>query len=93
MLGLPCSGGHPDYRVTPTHEGKGNETCMWCHATDSPMLTMVPTAAPHARATAETDCMRCHAPGANERALDVPATHEGRANGTCFWCHKKVEGV
>ena len=86
-------GATPITDVTPTHEGKGNETCMWCHATDSPMLTMTPLATPHVRATDETDCMRCHAPEANENATNVPATHEGRANGTCFWCHTKVEGV
>jgi hypothetical protein len=86
-------GATPITDVTATHEGRGNETCMWCHATDSPMLTMTPLVTPHARATDETDCMRCHAPEANERATNVPATHEGRANGTCMWCHKKVEGV
>jgi len=86
-------GATPITDVTPTHEGRGNESCMWCHATDSPMLTMNPLLTPHARATDETDCMRCHAPEVNERATNVPATHEGRANGTCLWCHTKVEGV
>lgn len=85
-------GATPISDVPDTHEGRGNDSCMWCHAAESPMLTMTPTATPHARATAETDCMRCHAPGANERAGSVPETHGDRGSETCLWCHKKVEG-
>lgn len=75
-----------------THEGRGNETCQWCHAADSPMQTVGAKAAPHQRATADTDCMSCHGPGANAEATDTPETHKGRENNTCLWCHTKAVG-
>jgi hypothetical protein len=87
-----AAGATPISDVPGDHESRGNETCMWCHATDSPMLTMVPSTTPHPMATAEMDCLACHAPGANESAGDVTESHEGRGNETCLWCHKKVEG-
>jgi hypothetical protein len=87
-----AAGATPISDVPGDHEGRGNQTCLWCHATDSPMLTVTPSATPHQTASAETDCMRCHAPGVNESAGAVPESHEGRRNETCLWCHKKVEG-
>ena len=85
-------GASPILDVPADHEARGNETCMWCHAADSPMLTVEPSKTPHRRATEETDCMRCHAIEANPGVVEVPASHEGRANATCMWCHVKVEG-
>ena len=86
-----AAGATPITDVPDDHEGRGNQTCLWCHATDSPMLTTTPSNTPHPEATPETDCMACHAPGANESAVGVPESHDGRGNGTCLWCHKKVE--
>lgn len=85
-------GASPILDVPETHEGRGNDSCLWCHASDSPMLTVQPTDTPHARATDETDCAQCHAPEANPEVTSVPATHEGRGNESCMWCHVKVEG-
>jgi hypothetical protein len=85
-------GASPILDVPADHENRANETCMWCHATDSPMLTAQPSKTPHRRATAETGCMRCHGPEANPEVVAVPATHEGRGNETCMWCHVKVKG-
>ena len=84
-------GASPILDVPEDHTDRANETCMWCHAPDSPMLTIQPSDTPHARATAETDCMRCHAPEANPDVISVTPTHEGRGNETCMWCHIKVE--
>lgn len=85
-------GATPVLDVPASHDGRANETCMWCHAADSPMLTVQPTNTPHPKATEETDCMRCHGPGANPDIVEVSATHDGRANKTCMWCHVKVAG-
>jgi hypothetical protein len=85
-------GASPILDVPADHEARGNETCMWCHAPDSPLLTLEPSKTPHATATEETDCMRCHAIEANPDVVEVPSSHDGRANATCMWCHVKVEG-
>ena len=77
--------------VPATHEGRGNETCLWCHAADSPMQTTGASAISHDLA-GKDNCMMCHTPGAMEPVPDAPATHEGRANETCTWCHKGPEG-
>jgi len=85
-------GASPILDVPVDHEARGNETCMWCHAPDSPMLTVEPSKTPHPAATVEMDCLRCHAIEANPDVVEVPASHGGRANATCMWCHVKVEG-
>ena len=33
------------------------------------------------------NCLMCHTAGAMEPGPDVPATHEGRTNEMCQWCH------
>lgn len=85
-------GASPILDVPADHEVRPNETCMWCHASDSPMLTVQPSNTPHRRATTETNCLGCHGVEANPDVVDVPATHEGRENESCMWCHVKVEG-
>jgi len=73
--------------VPTTHEGRANETCMMCHAPDSPMVTMGASDISHDLAGKE-NCMMCHAVGVMEPVPDVPADHEGRAVEQCQWCHK-----
>ncbi len=86
-------GASPILDVPETHEARGNESCMWCHAVDSPMLTATPTNTPHARATSESECARCHGPESEHpEATRFSATHEGRGDESCMWCHEKAEG-
>ena len=85
-------GASPILDVPEDHDGRADKTCMWCHAADSPMLTVQPSDTPHRRATAETDCMRCHAVEANPEVISVPESHVDRGNESCMWCHVKVEG-
>jgi hypothetical protein len=33
------------------------------------------------------NCLMCHTAGAMEPVPDVPASHEGRTNEMCQWCH------
>ena len=33
------------------------------------------------------DCLMCHRAGAMEPVPDVPASHDGRGNEVCQWCH------
>ena len=33
------------------------------------------------------NCLMCHTAGAMEPVPDVPATHDGRTNEMCQWCH------
>ena len=72
--------------VPPSHAGRASETCLWCHATDSPMLTDSAGAVPHELAGRE-DCLMCHAAGAMEVVPDAPADHEGRGDQYCTLCH------
>ena len=69
-----------------SHEGRTDAVCLWCHATDSPMLTTAPTPVPHALEGRDS-CLMCHAAGAMEPVPDVPASHEGRENSHCTMCH------
>ena len=43
-------------------------------------------AVPHDIEGRET-CLMCHTPGAMEPIPDAPASHEGRTDGMCLWCH------
>jgi hypothetical protein len=70
-----------------SHADRPNETCQWCHAADSPMLTTDPTVTPHPVEGRE-QCMMCHKAGAMEPVPDAPASHEGRDNQYCLLCHK-----
>jgi hypothetical protein len=35
----------------------------------------------------QEDCLMCHTEGMMEDVPPVPATHEGRTNEGCQWCH------
>lgn len=76
--------------VPSTHEGWQSGVCLWCHGSDSPMLTVDPPVITHDIAGRE-DCLMCHAPGAMEPVTDTPANHEGRENTHCQMCHHPVE--
>jgi hypothetical protein len=73
--------------VPASHEGRVSETCLWCHAADSPMQTTGAKQMAH-DTEGKDNCMMCHAAGVMEPVPDAPASHEGRANETCGWCHK-----
>jgi hypothetical protein len=70
-----------------SHADRDVETCLWCHATDSPMLTAEAKATPHPLEGRE-QCMMCHKAGAMEPVPDAPASHEGRDTKYCALCHK-----
>ena len=74
-----------------SHEGRTDAQCMWCHASDSPMLTMTPSAINHPVEGRE-QCLMCHTAGRMEPVPDVPANHEGRDDASCAMCHKPAEG-
>jgi hypothetical protein len=72
--------------VPASHEGRGNDTCLWCHAPDAAMVTTGATQTPH-ELEGKENCLMCHAAGVMPPVPDVPASHEGRENNTCAWCH------
>jgi hypothetical protein len=69
-----------------SHEGRASETCLWCHAADSPMTTTGAKQTSH-DLDGKDNCLMCHTAGAMEPVPDVPASHEGRTNEACVWCH------
>jgi hypothetical protein len=73
--------------IPASHEGRTNAQCLWCHAPDSPMVTTGAKAPSHDLA-GKDNCMMCHAVGVMPPVPDVPASHEGRTNDVCLWCHK-----
>lgn len=75
--------------VPASHEGRPNESCLWCHAADSPMIAAGAPSPTHDMAGKE-NCLMCHTAGAMEPVPDVPASHAGRGNETCGWCHIKA---
>ena len=72
--------------VPESHADRTSETCLWCHAPDSPMQTVTPTTTPHDTAGKE-NCLMCHTAGAMAPVPDVPESHAGRTSETCLWCH------
>ena len=72
--------------VPASHEGRAVETCLWCHAADSPMTQTGAKLIPH-DLEGKDNCLMCHTAGAMEPVPDVPASHEGRTNEVCAWCH------
>jgi hypothetical protein len=81
------SGSMPNVAGVPTdHEGRVNETCLWCHAADAAIQTTDPTTISHTL-EGRDNCMMCHA-GAMPNVPGVPEDHEGRANEACSLCHK-----
>jgi hypothetical protein len=75
--------------VPASHAGRAVETCMWCHAATSPMVTTGAKLIPH-DLEGKANCMMCHAAGVMPPAPDVPASHEGRTVEMCLWCHAKA---
>ena len=75
--------------VPASHEGRPVTSCLWCHAPNSAMVTTGAPAPSHDMAGKE-NCMMCHAVGVMPPVPDVPASHEGRGNETCGWCHVKA---
>lgn len=73
--------------VPASHADRPNETCLWCHAPDSKMLTTTPKQVTHDLAGRD-QCMMCHKAGAMEPVPDAPADHEGRDVKYCTLCHK-----
>ena len=75
--------------VPASHEGRPNEACLWCHAAGSAMTTTGAPQTTHDLAGKEA-CLTCHTAGVMEPVPDAPASHEGRENNTCVWCHTKA---
>lgn len=69
-----------------SHEGRTSDVCLWCHATDSPLLTTSPPTIGH-DVEGRDQCLMCHTAGRMEPVPDVPASHEGRENQHCRMCH------
>jgi hypothetical protein len=82
-----CHGGAMEgIKAMPaSHKGRANDTCLLCHAKESPMQTAVPTALPHDVAGRE-QCAMCHG-GTMEGMKAVPANHKGYDNKNCTLCH------
>lgn len=53
----------------------------------SPASAQVKTKATTHDLEGKENCMMCHAAGVMPPVPDVPATHEGRTNEQCGWCH------
>jgi len=53
----------------------------------SPLSSQVKTTAASHDLAGKENCMMCHAVGVMEPVPDVPASHEGRVNAQCVWCH------
>ena len=74
-----------------SHEGRVDAQCLWCHATDSALLTTTPKTIPHT-VEGRDACLMCHTAGRMEPVPDVPANHEGRVDNDCMMCHSTAEG-
>ncbi len=73
--------------VPANHEGRPNETCLWCHGKDAPVQTAAPKAIPHSL-EGRNMCLMCHKPGAMAPVPDAPASHQGITEQYCQMCHK-----
>jgi hypothetical protein len=84
---LMCHGGTMEgmKAVPANHKGRANETCLLCHAKDSPMQTATPAAISHDVAGRE-QCLMCHG-GAMEGIKAAPASHKGWDVKNCTLCH------
>jgi Cytochrome c7 and related cytochrome c len=84
---IMCHGGAMEgiKAVPASHKGRTNETCLLCHAKDSPMQTAAAPALPHDVAGRE-QCAMCHG-GAMEGIKAMPANHKGIDNKNCTLCH------
>jgi cytochrome b subunit of formate dehydrogenase len=82
-------------RPMPTdHAGRGDDSCLMCHAVPPPLASDAGTAAeagvpggppaiPHTL-EGRAECGSCHGPGGLK---PMPADHEGRGDDTCAGCH------
>ena len=68
-----------------SHSGRANDTCLLCHAKDSPMQTATAAATPHDVA-GRGQCLMCHG-GTMEGMKAAPANHKGIDNKNCTVCH------
>jgi hypothetical protein len=73
--------------VPADHAGRGNETCLWCHAPNAAMQTRTPKPIDHTL-EGRSNCLMCHKEGAMPGVPAAPADHAGRENTTCQMCHK-----
>lgn len=82
-----CHGGAMEgMKAMPAdHKGRANETCLLCHAKDSPMQAAAAGALTHDVAGRE-QCAMCHG-GAMEGIKAMPANHKGIDNKNCTLCH------
>ena len=69
------------------HADRVVDTCMMCHAADSPIQTADPKVISH-DLEGRDNCTMCHAPGAMEPVPDTPASHEGWDAKYCTLCHE-----
>jgi hypothetical protein len=85
---LMCHGGKmPNIVAAPTsHEGRGVETCMWCHAKDASIQTKDPGPTTHTL-QGRDQCLMCHG-GTMPNIKAAPAeSHKGMENKNCTMCH------
>jgi hypothetical protein len=75
--------------VPESHTNRTDDTCLWCHGSDSLGQTVQPKAIPHDLEGRDA-CSMCHAAGAMEAIPDIPASHEGVGDGLCTLCHQKA---
>lgn len=89
---LMChSGGMEEVPAIPeSHEGRAQDTCLWCHAPDAQVQTTAPTPIPH-ELEGRSACLMCHQSTAMEDVPQTPASHEGRVNENCQMCHFPAE--
>lgn len=77
--------------VTETHEGRTNDTCVWCHTADAPVQTAAPAAIPH-DLEGKNQCLMCHS-GSMPNIPGAPENHKGIGNEWCQMCHKPGESA
>lgn len=70
-----------------SHEGRPNESCLWCHAKDAGVQAADPPAISH-ELEGRNACLMCHTPGAMEPVPDAPANHKPFTDKYCGLCHK-----
>jgi hypothetical protein len=86
-----CHGGAMEgIKAMPAdHKGRANDSCLLCHAKDSPMQTATVGPMSHPVAGRE-QCMMCHG-GTMEGMKAAPANHKGFDVKNCTLCHKPAK--
>jgi hypothetical protein len=84
---LMCHGGTmPNIKAAPkSHEGRGNEICLSCHAKEAAIQTKTPPGITHVVKGRE-QCLMCHA-GTMPNIKGVPEDHKGVDVKYCTLCH------